>query len=811
MDYLARGRQYVRLGFGVIPIRVNGTKAPAIASWQPYRERLATEDELQQWFVNGTLNGLAVVCGAVSRNLLVLDFDVDAEVYFEQWWNEAMRQVPGITNKILVVQTPRPGRQVWLRQQSEPAGNQVLAYTAPLPTGEDDADGQPIAKPKVLIETRGTGGYAIAVGSPPAVHPTGRPYELIHGSFDRLPQIDDGDVQALLDICRGFNQYTPQHVQRRSAEPYAGEPRPGDIFNQHSDIRDLLVRHGWAIHHQDSDGVEYWTRPGKTAADGWSASLGYITDGNGRPVLYVFSTSAAPLEHNHAYDAFALFALLEHNGDFSAAAAAARSIYSSQLELAHSQYFGSPGQAANPTSFMAYRAFPLSSLPPLLADYVRLMAGGLLVDSAMIAVQVLPTLAALIGQSRQIRLRDHWTQPSVLWALAIVPSGTGKSAAHEYSIRAATEVEARLTRSNKLLRAEYERELQAYKDDRSLPKPDKPFFPQLLVTNFTMEALLRRLSANWKGLFLVRDELSGWLASFNQYRGGRGDDKETMLTLWNGRIEAVDRTANDFHIDCGSCALSITGTTQNEVARKVLLADDVTENGLAARLLICQPECAFVCDDGRDRIPQVCQTLEHFIRLGARLFELTGDVATSGDIRPTILSLEDDARGQFFAWKNEVHELAYSLPEGPLCYARSKLDSQTARIALVFSVVRQLVPTLGSSCFDATAAARGPVTAEDMASAIAVARWFWREAERFYGQLTETESHRLQRKVVAWMRRSRREQVTPSEVLTFVNGIDTVAQAEAVLANMVSSGLGQMVPTAPGTPGRPTVRFQLFT
>jgi hypothetical protein len=56
----------------VIPIGTE--KRPAIATWKPFQERLATSTELQTWFANGQ-NGLAIVAGAVSGNIEVLDFD----------------------------------------------------------------------------------------------------------------------------------------------------------------------------------------------------------------------------------------------------------------------------------------------------------------------------------------------------------------------------------------------------------------------------------------------------------------------------------------------------------------------------------------------------------------------------------------------------------------------------------------------------------------------------------------------------------------------------------------------------------------
>ena len=79
------------------------------------------------------------------------------------------------------------------------------------------------------------------------------------------------------------------------------------------DVRAVLQRHGWALAQAGDN--QYWRRPGKTA--GWSATL---KEG----VFYVFSSSAAPFEQNRAYSPFSVYAMLEHNNDFAAAAAALR-------------------------------------------------------------------------------------------------------------------------------------------------------------------------------------------------------------------------------------------------------------------------------------------------------------------------------------------------------------------------------------------------------------------------------------------------------------------------------------------------------
>ena len=53
------------------------------------------------------------------------------------------------------------------------------------------------------------------------------------------------------------------------------------------------------------------------------------------------------------------------------------------------------------------------------------------------------------------------------------------------------------------------------------PNP-RPKGERLIVSDVTVEALTDRLFTSPAGLLLCRDELAGWLHSFDQYKGGQG-------------------------------------------------------------------------------------------------------------------------------------------------------------------------------------------------------------------------------------------------------------------------------------------------
>lgn len=106
---------------------------------------------------------------------------------------------------------------------------------------------------------------------------------------------------------------TPKALPEKRAGGGIGDSRPGDVYNDRGDLRGLLAGAGWQHVGGDSQN-EHWRRPGK-ATGNHSATFDGTT-------FYVFSSAAAPFEPNTGYSPFAVYALLNHNGDHTAAAQA---------------------------------------------------------------------------------------------------------------------------------------------------------------------------------------------------------------------------------------------------------------------------------------------------------------------------------------------------------------------------------------------------------------------------------------------------------------------------------------------------------
>ena len=283
-------KEYTKGGLSVIPIRPDGSKAPAV-DWKKYQEAPATLKELSTLFKNGV--GVGVVCGSVSGGLEVLDFELGAPI--KDWW-KLVKDAMSTIVEIPVVKTPSGGWHLYYRC-SQIEGNQKLAM---------DANG------KVMVETRGRGGYVLTVGSPAACHKDGE-YKLVKGKLGEIPTITPEQRQHLLLAAKSFD-LTPKEESQIIRGPKE-HSRPGDDFNSRASWKEILEPHGWEAA-KASNGTTQWRRPGKDKKKGISATTGHAeTD-----LFYNFSSNGGPFESDRSYSKFAAWTVLNHGGDYSAAA-----------------------------------------------------------------------------------------------------------------------------------------------------------------------------------------------------------------------------------------------------------------------------------------------------------------------------------------------------------------------------------------------------------------------------------------------------------------------------------------------------------
>jgi len=466
-----------------------------------------------------------------------------------------------------------------------------------------------------------------------------------------------------------------------------------------------------------------------------------------------------------------------------------------------------------PAAPARFAPFPVDALPEPLREFVADGAKAIGCDPAYVALPMLTAIAAAIGNTRRLQLKRGWTVPAIVWAAVVGESGTAKTPAFKLAMRPIRERQRKaLERHADAMQqyeadvARYEKALAEWKRDKKTADdpPEKSEAPQAercIVSDTTVEALAPLLLANPRGLLLARDELSGWIGSFDRYAGGKGGaDAAHWLSMHNGESIVVDRkTGTPRTIYVPQASVSVCGGIQPAILHRALGIEH-RESGLAARLLLtCPPRKAKRWTEA-DIDPAAEAEIA---RLFDRLYELQPTIGDDGEPRPVVVGLTPDAKALWKTYYNE-HAQEQADMTGELSAAWSKLEEYAARLALVVHFARLAAD-------DSTLVSADVVDGTSMAAGIALATWFKGEARRVYALLGESDEDRDQRRLVEWLER-RGGSASTREVQMGCRWLREPGAAEAALEQLAKAGWGdwrQLPTTVKG--GRPARAFVLST
>ena len=287
-----------RYGFSVIPVGAN-KKPVGIASWKPFQESRMGDLEIERLFAGPDVR-IAMICGKVSENVEVIDFDIEG--FYDSWC--ALLSDNGhddLLATLVVQRTPSGGNHVIYRCPTIER-NEKLAY-------HYAHDG----KKEIAVETRGEGGYALVCPSPG--------YVMLQGSFAKVPILSPEEREYLFRAAKILDETVDEQsaVASKADKPGSSGVRPGTDYNNRVSWSDLITQCGGKYAGRGGR-RELWTRPGKDNRD-TSATTGNI-GASGTDYLKVWSTNWPPFEGGKAYDKFGAYATFFHDGNTAKAASA---------------------------------------------------------------------------------------------------------------------------------------------------------------------------------------------------------------------------------------------------------------------------------------------------------------------------------------------------------------------------------------------------------------------------------------------------------------------------------------------------------
>ena len=223
----------------------------------------------------------------------------------------------------------------------------------------------------------------------------------------------------------------------------------------------------------------------------------------------------------------------------------------------------------------------------------------------------------------------------------------------------------------------YEVELQQWKDsskdEDKGPAPDAPVEKFAYITKATWEGIAGMVGRDpTQGILWLCDELAGFFKSANQYRSGKGSDKEDLLECWSGNGAVVARAAGTT-VNVGAVSLSIYGNIQPKVLAP-FLGDGSDDNGTFARFDFVQQQPA---------LTQITLGLSK-IDINPMLQALYEKVDA---IPVTEFALDEGARKLFVDYYNHCQRLRLNHPKQGMRAMLGKAAEKVGRVATILHCI----------------------------------------------------------------------------------------------------------------------------
>ena len=478
-------------------------------------------------------------------------------------------------------------------------------------------------------------------------------------------------------------------------------------------------------------------------------------------IFYVFSQNASPFEAGNAYSPFAVYTLLEHAGDYLAAAKV----------LAQEGYGESTtGDASTgtdwPTPEPLRRApeppepFPLEALGKILYPAAQSIH-EIIKAPAAICGQAVLAIANLTVQGHADILMDGRRIPLSEYLMSIALSGERKTGcdraasvpvyAYERELLEAYKRDFRVYEKEALLwKKEHEAALKKSKDRRealealsSAPVP--PYYPQLTTEEPTYEGLTKSLGHGYPSIGIFSDEAGRFLGGYAMNQENKLKTIAGLSALWDGRPITRTRSA-DGSITLYGRRVCAHLLMQPLVAETILSDPLAHDQGFLSRCLITAPETTLGTQtysakdlNSEPGYKRYCDRLADILRtkLPLKIDPDTGH--PTNELIPRDLLVSPEGKEVWIRFHDWVQE---HLGESGVFRSISGIAAKAAEHALRLAGTIALVEDIETST----------ISFENIKAGIVLARFYLTEALRLFHAAKTNPDLLLAEKVFSWLR-----------------------------------------------------------
>jgi hypothetical protein len=436
--------------------------------------------------------------------------------------------------------------------------------------------------------------------------------------------------------------------------------------------------------------------------------------------------------------------------------------------------------------------FPLEVFPSGLQRFIEECAWSLNVPPDFIAVPMLVTAGAAIGNSRRLLITRTHSQGAVLFASIVGLASSGKSPAVEIVNEPLEEAQHRYFQH-------WKEEMQSWEPkSKSDPEP-RP--RQILVDDPTTESLVSLLQDNPRGLLMVRDEMAALVSGLNQYKENGGSDRQFYLKLWPQASIRVHRIRNkNIPVNVHRPFVGIVGGLQPTVIDAMRGASEQgklpIEDGFIDRFLFSFPERLPAVGEQWREVSQEASNLWHATINRLLILEMDEH---EGKKRPIYCHLSGSGR---MAWKEFTERNAAELNDPDfapnLVGPWGKLRGYCGRFALILHYLRCAAGTLDGDTVDG----------ESMEKASALVSYFKNHARRVHQAIGADPRIENARTILRWLQDREETEISRREIWRGVrrrfHRPEDLAEPMKLLQHLGYVRWRQVKPSEPGRPFTPT-------
>lgn len=414
---------------------------------------------------------------------------------------------------------------------------------------------------------------------------------------------------------------------------------------------------------------------------------------------------------------------------------------------------GYPGGAKPSTPF------PTQVFPDECSNLITAGAKSYSCPEDLIGVSILGCLSVCLrGQQKVIKIKEGHTQPPIIYAAVVSPSGSRKTPAFRLVKEPLQTKQSELKTANEF----------AKKIDPNAP------YRKVLTTNATVEGMHRALNDNPRGLLYAADELTSWVSMFDAYRGGNGADRDFWITGWSGEVIDITRADQErppIYIE--KPFASVCGCIQPK-----RLDDLVGKNiadGFLPRLLFSYPDRVKV---EQVEVKDFENIKEEYNKVVHRLW------AANESDEFSMVSLSQKAKPLWHKWTAELYAKINKTDEDTILFSwLNKAEAYTARFALI---IHEIHRAAGAHY------AEDKIHPDTVQSAIRLFDYFDAHNRSVYNYISTNDKSPFTA-VLKWIKRQGGIVTVREMSRSDVGGLETSDECRDVLNSLEREGYGTIV------------------